>query len=350
MELKSLVVLGGGFGGLAAAKTLTQKARGQYRVTLIDRNPKQIFTPTLPDLEIDEIDLKTVAQKYGFDFQVNEIIGLDAKNKIIRLADRNISCDGLILALGTETDHFNIPGIQEYATPLRSAWDARKITDQVTNFSGPEKMRIIIVGGGPTGVELAGTLMNKAKITLVEKNTQILFGFSSKLQAKAQNRLQQKGVEIITNCGVIKVTSNMATLETCGDQKFDLLIWAGGNKGATCYQNSGLDLDSRGRILVDNNLRATDLVLALGDGAFFRSGQCPTGARSAIMQGKLAAKNLLASLNGQKTKDYFCKKYPYILPIGRFWAAVQIGNFVLTGFLIRLLQKIIHWHYLKYEV
>ena len=111
-----------------------------------------------------------------------------------------------------------------------------------------------------------------------------------------------------------------------------------------------MDLDSRGRILVDNNLRATDLVLALGDGAFFRSGQCPTGARSAIMQGKLAAKNLLASLNGQKTKDYFCKKYPYILPIGRFWAAVQIGNFVLTGFLIRLLQKIIHWHYLKYEV
>ncbi|MFA6008130.1 MAG: FAD-dependent oxidoreductase, partial [Candidatus Shapirobacteria bacterium] len=113
MELKSLVVLGGGFGGLAAAKTLAKKTKGQYRVTLIDRNPKQTFTPTLPELEIEGVDLKTLAQKNGFDFQVNEIIGLDIKNQIIKLADRNITCDGLILALGMETDYFNIPGIKE---------------------------------------------------------------------------------------------------------------------------------------------------------------------------------------------------------------------------------------------
>lgn len=347
MELKNLVVLGAGFGGLSSAKALAKKAKGQYRVTLIDRNPKQIFTPTLPDLEVDEIDLKTIAKKYGFDFQVNEIIGLDIQNKIIRLTDRNITYDGLVLALGMESEYFNIPGIKENSISLKSAWDAEKIKEKVKNFKGSEK--IIIVGAGPTGVELAGTLLKKGKITLVEKGPTILSNFSKNLQTKATKRLVKKGVEIIPNCGVIKATADTATLETCGDNKFDLLIWAAGAKGPAVYQNSGLDLDPRGRVLVEKNLQVNNSVFAIGDGMTFRNGQCPTGVRPAIVQGRLAAKNLLASLNNKKTKEYFCRNYPYILPIGKFWAAIQIGDFVLTGLLPRLLQKIIHQHYLKTE-
>jgi NADH dehydrogenase len=347
MELKSLVVLGGGFGGLAAAKALAKKAKGQYRITLIDRNPKQIFTPTLPDLEIEEVDIKNIAKKYNFDFQVNEVIGLDIKNKTIKLTDRNITYDGLVLALGMETEYFNTPGIKENSIPLKSAWDAERIKKITENFKGSEK--IIIIGGGPTGVELAGTLFKKAKITLVEKGPTILSSFSETLQNKVAQKLVEKGVEIITNCGVIKATADTATLETCGDNKFDLLVWAAGAKGSSVYQNSGLDLDSRGRVLVDKNLQINNSVFAIGDGMTFRNGQCPTGVRPAIVQGKLAAKNLLASLNNKKTKEYPCKNYPYILPIGHFWAAIQIGNLVLTGFLPRLLQKIIHLQYLKIE-
>lgn len=347
MELKSLVVLGGGFGGLSAAKTLAKQTKGQYRVTLIDRNPKQIFTPTLPDLEIEEIDLKTIAQKYGFDFQVNEIIGLDIPNKVIRLTDRNITYDGLVLALGMETEYFNIPGIKENSISLKSGWDAEKINEKIKNFNSSE--RIIIVGAGPTGVELAGTLFKKGKITLVEKGPTILSNFSKNLQDKVTKRLIKKDVEIIPNCGILKTTTDTATLETCGDQKFDLLIWAAGTKGPTIYQNSGLDLDSRGRVLTEKDLQINNSVFAIGDGMTFRNGQCPTGVRPAIVQGRLAAKNLLSSLNNKKTKEYSCRNYPYILPIGRFWAAIQIGNFVLTGLLPRLLQKIIHQHYLKTE-
>jgi NADH dehydrogenase len=347
MELKSLVVLGAGFGGLSAAKALAKKTKGQYRVTLIDRNPKQIFTPTLPDLEIEGVDLKIIAQKHGFDFQVNEIIGLDIQNKIIRLTDRNITYDGLILALGMETEYFNIPGIKENSISLKSNLDAEKIQEKIKNFQGSEK--IIIIGAGPTGVELAGTLFKKGKITLVEKGSTILSSFSEKLQDIATKRLIKNGVEIITNCGAIKATADTITLEACGDTKFDLLVWAAGAKGPSTYQNSGLDLDPRGRALVEKDLQINNSVFAIGDGMTFRAGRCPTGVRPAIVQGKLAAKNLLASLNNKKTKEYSCRNYPYILPIGRFWAAIQLGNFVLTGPLPRLLQKIIHQHYLKTE-
>ncbi|MFA6008298.1 MAG: hypothetical protein WC784_06720, partial [Candidatus Shapirobacteria bacterium] len=99
----------------------------------------------------------------------------------------------------------------------------------------------------------------------------------------------------------------------------------------------------------NKNLQINKSVFAIGDGIAFREGRCSTGARVAITQGKLAAKNLLANLNNKKTKEYPCRNYPYILPIGRFWAAIQLGNFVITGILPRLIQKIIHLQYLKIE-
>lgn len=347
MELKSLVVLGGGFGGLSTAKTLAKQAKGKYHIILIDRNPVQIFTPTLPELKIDEIDLKAVAKKFGFEFQVNEILNLDAKNKTIKLAERTIAADGLILALGTATEYFGIPGLPENSLTLKFNWDAKRILEKISKL---EKPRIIIAGGGPTGTELAGTLAKKAKVLLIEKSPDILLNFLPKFRNIVKQKLLKKGVEIITNCGVLEVKAGSAILETCGEQKCDLLIWTGGNRGPAAYANSDLELDSRGRVLVNEGLKANEGVFALGDGMSFRLGKCPTGARAAIIQGQLAAKNLLAELGNKPLKKYTGRNYPYLLPLGKYWAAMEIGNWVFSGFWVSLLKKLVNSHYLNREI
>lgn len=347
MDSKTLVVLGAGFGGLSAAKTLAKKSRGQNRIILIDRRPNQTFTPTLPELEINEIEIKPIAEKFGFEFQVNEVLGLDIKSKTIRLADRNLSCDGLILALGAETEYFGIPGLRENSAVLKSGWDAQKIMEKISGLKNP---KIVIAGAGPTGTELAGTLAKKTKVTLIEKSGSVLPGFSEKLRTTVKNKLLKRGVEIIYNCGVLEAKPDSVILENIGEQKFDLLIWSGGTKGPSAYSDSGLDLDSRGRALIDGYLKAASGVFAIGDAAAPRAGKCPAGARSAIMQGRLAAKNLLAEFNNQPLKNYTCRNYPYFLPLGRYWAIAQIGNAVFSGLAISLFKKFINWQYLKIEI
>jgi len=385
---KNIVILGGGFGGLHVALSLAHKLRGaglldRYQIMLVDRHEYQVYTPLLyilavppahPAAAIDEdrvaYRFKNILKNAPVTFLQGETASIDLVHGDIHLVHgEELTADYLVIATGSESNYFGIPGLQEYSLALKNLEDATKIRSMLSELcSQSAAPRILIGGGGPSGIELAGEIKYNyphAQVAIAEAAPTLLTGFNSRILAAAEIRLGKLGVKIVTHDPIAAVTPGQVTCKSGATGSFDLLIWTGGVKAPEFLRALPIKTETHGHMEVapamlclpqNLDLKLHPAVYALGDSVCVydtHTGKpLPGVAPAAIEQGEVAARNILQDIqiaegmkHGLKRAIYEPREHPYVLPIGGRWAVAKIGPLVFKGFLGWLFKEAIEVAY-----
>ncbi len=390
---KKIVILGAGFGGLRVALQLSKKLRRSghdknVEILLIDRNAYHTYTPTLYEAattsketanycelkEIVTFSIPEIVTRYGIRFHQAETQKLDLIGGDIHLTDGSkIKFDHLALAPGSETNYFGIPGLEQHALPLKTLMNAFSIRDRILASveSGANPLRVIIGGGGSTGVELAGEIASwveelaekhrtNHEITVVEAAPSVLFGFGPSIIRKATSRLNDLGIKVLTNATITKVESDKVLLKDGAVLKSDVTIWTGGVKASSLIATLPLKLEQRGRVEVADamfclpqtpDLKLSGTIYGLGDAVCCydpKTGKpMPGVARAAIAQADVVAANIWREISGHgAVRRYRPMNYPYVIPIGGKWAIAKLGPIKIWGFPGWILKGLVEINYL----
>ncbi|MSX50773.1 MAG: hypothetical protein F2764_04790, partial [Actinobacteria bacterium] len=329
-----VVILGAGFGGLGAAKALAGKAD----VTLVDRHNFQTFLPLLyqvstAGLAADHVvhPVRGALRDTGIKFRMGSPISVDHKNKSVKLdSSETLEFDHLIVALGSSTADFGVPGVSEHGLGMKSVHEALMIRAEVMRrfedlcrFEDNTRLSIAVVGGGPTGVEMAGALAELKRgplkndmahaaehmdIYLIEAGSRILPMFSEKLSARAESDLHKLGVFVKTNTSVREIKSRQIIVKTGEPIPAEVTIWAAGVKGEPTAGLLNLPIVGT-RIDTDENLEVNHYpnIWAIGDinGSKGKDGRfLPMVAPVAMQQGKWVAKQILRKHEGKALQPF----------------------------------------------
>ena len=356
-----VVILGAGFGGLNAAKALAKDAD----VTVVDRHNFQTFLPLLyqvstAGLAADHVvhPVRGALRGTGIKFRMGSPISVDHKNKSVKLDSSEVlEFDHLVVALGSSTADFGVPGVTEHGLGMKSVHEALMIRAEVmrrfedlARFEDDTRLSIAVVGGGPTGVEMAGALAelkrgplkndlahaaNHMDIYLIEAGPRILPMFSEKLSARAESDLHKLGVFVKTNTAVREIQSRKIILKEGEPIPAEVTVWAAGVKGEPTAGLLNLPI-AGSRIDTDENLEVNHYpnIWAIGDinGTKGADGRfLPMVAPVAMQQGKWVAKQILRKAAGQPLKPFKYRDKGSMATIGRHKAVVQVGKFQMSG-------------------
>ncbi len=379
-----VVIIGGGFAGLNAARKLEKKA---VHVTVIDRKNHHTFQPLLYQVATAGLSPGEIAAPIRGILKENnrlrvlmgEVTGFDLERKLVKLRDgARVPYDYLVLAAGATHSYFGHPEWAELAPGLKSLEDATEIRRRVllafelaerrAAVTGKaEPVHFVIVGGGPTGVELAGTLAEIArktfagdfdyinpkdtKILLIEGGPRVLPAYPDDLSASAERQLRHLGVDVMTSSVVTSVEPGQVKV---GDQVFPstVTLWAAGVAASPLGKALGVETDKPGRVIVNSDLSVPGHpeVFVLGDLANFndqKSGKpLPGLAPVAIQQGRFVAKNILHSVKGEPREEFHYWDKGTIATIGRAAAVAELGKVHVSGFPAWLLWLFVHLMYL----
>jgi NADH dehydrogenase len=356
-----VVILGAGFGGLTTAKALAKDAE----VTLVDRHNFQTFLPLLYQVSTAGLAADHVAHPIrgairgtNIKFRMGSPISVDHKNKSVKLDSSEVlDFDHLIVALGSATADFGIPGVSDIALGMKSVHEAIAIRAEVLRrfedlcrFEDHTRLSLSVVGGGPTGVEMAGALAelkrgplkndeaNAARhidIYLIEAGPRILPMFSEKLSARAQRDLEKLGVTVLLNTAVQEIKPRQILIKGGNPIPSEVTIWAAGVKGEPTAGILNLPLDGT-RIACDENLQVSHYpnIWAIGDingtknadGRFY-----PMVAPVAMQQGRWVAAQIKRAAKGQSLLAFKYRDKGSMATIGRHKAIVQVGNLKMAG-------------------
>lgn len=387
---KRILIAGGGFGGITAALTLAKEKtfleQNGYEVILIDRHHHQLFTPAL--YEIAAIPRETnsdpklkaamllpfsdILKKPGFSSIWDEVIGLDPEKKELLLEKTGgLKFEYLILALGSETNYFNIPGLKEHSFPLKTFDDAIRLRNKIEDaVQKKDHVRIAVGGAGASGVELAAEFVNfvcdikeqvspgnlcSVEFLLIEAGPEILAGFPKNAIAKTRKRLQNLGVTIKTNAAIASVTAEELTYAAGTKENFDILIWTGGVRGPGVFEKMPLQKNPKGVIPVNEYLQTHEApyIYAIGDNSGMINPKTekplPWNASVAESQGKITAKNIIRRIRNKKLKKFIpLKNYPFLLAIGRKYAIANLIFFSISGFIGWTIKQLVELNYLLF--
>ena len=356
-----VVILGAGFGGLTAAKALSKDAD----VTVVDRHNFQTFLPLLyqvatAGLAADHVahPVRGALRKSGVKFRMGSPISVDHKNKSVKLDSSEVlEFDHLVVALGSSTADFGVKGVTEHALGMKSVHEAIGIRAEVMRrfedlcrFEDQTRLSLTVVGGGPTGVEMAGALAelkrgplkndeaNAAKhidIYLLEAGPRILPMFSERLSARAKKDLEKLGVKVLLNTAVQEVKPRQILVEGQSAIPSEVTIWAAGVKGEPTGALLNLPLEGT-RISVEQNLRVNNYphIWAIGDisGAKDKAGRfLPMVAPVAMQQARWVAKQIMRANRGQALQNFKYLDKGSMATIGRHKAVVQFKGIQITG-------------------
>jgi NADH dehydrogenase len=361
-----VVIVGAGFGGFAAVDTL---AKAAIRVTIIDRNLYSAFQPLLYQVATGGLNPGDVAYPVG-GFTVRrharyirgELASVGAPRQRIKLADgREFGYDYLILATGVAAAYYGVPGAAEYTYGLYTRADAIVLRDHV--MAGFERMSeaadssqnggvspdgrasefaITVVGGGATGVELAGTLgelrtvvlrstfpdvnPRRVHIRLVEMAPALLMPFNERLRDYTYRQLAARGVDIRLSTEIREVRKSSVVLGDGQELRSDLTVWAAGVAAPPAVAAWGLPQGKHGRLLVGEDLRVQgqDRIFAVGDIALHQDEPSPQLAQPALQEGKHAAAQILKLVAGLSTEPFRYRDKGIMATIGRRSAVVQL--------------------------
>lgn len=376
---KHVVVVGGGFAGLAAARELADQP--EVQVTLIDQRNHHLFQPLLYQVATAGLNPSNIAVpiRAQFSRNANVSVHLGAITQV-DLAQRTLGDDAvalpydyLILACGAQHSYFGKTEWEEHAPGLKTLEQATEIRrrilgafEQAENEFDEDKqaalLTFVVVGGGPTGVELAGAIAEisrtvlvkdfrridpaSARVLLVEAGPRLLPSFDERLSARVAKDLTELGVEVRTSCRVEQIDGESALL---GDEKLATrnVFWAAGVQAADLGKALGVELDRAGRIVVDSDLSVPghDEVFAVGDLAHvtLSNGRVLPGvAQAALQTGKAAAHNVLASIRGKPRRAFQYKDKGQLATIGKSKAIAQIGKVHLAGRLAWAIWLFVH--------
>ncbi len=376
MAKPRVVILGGGFGGLNAARALGKTAD----VTVVDRHNYQTFLPLLyqvstASLAADHIayPIRGALRKSGAKFRMGSPISIDHKNKTVKLDSSEVlAFDHLIIALGSATTDFGIPGVDEFTLGMKTVHEALEIRSEIMRrfedlcrFEDNTRLSIVVVGGGPTGVEMAGALAelvrgplrsdhyNASKhidISLLEAGPRVLPMFSPGLSEKTMRQLENMGVKVLVNSAVKKVEWRKTTLADGSELPSEVVVWAAGVKGAPVINELNLPIKGN-RISADPTLQVTNYpdIWTIGDvsGVLGEDGRpLPMVAPVAMQQGSFVAEQIKRIAKGAPLKNFKYKDKGSMATIGRHKAVVQVKGLRLWGPIAWFAWLFLHIFYL----
>ena len=364
-----VVVVGAGFGGLSVAKKL---GNSDVDVLLLDRNNYQGFWPLLyqvatAGLEAESIasPVRRVVRRYkNVDFKMTEVQGVDLDRKLVLADDQAIPYDYLVLAAGSAHNYFGNEALATHTFGIKDIPEAERLRNHVleafelaASETDPARraalMTVVVVGGGPTGVELAGAFAElirqvlkkdypkldtgQARVLLVEGNAHLLGGFPESLQRSAEKRLVQMGVEVRLETGVSAVDEEAVTFKDGSQERAHTVVWAAGVRAAPLVDALNVTLGRGARIKVELtlNLAGRPEVFAIGDIAYLegyhKHEPYPMVAPVAIQEGWRAAHNILLHVRGEAMRPFRYIDQGKMAPIGRNSAVLQTAGLSFRG-------------------
>jgi NADH dehydrogenase len=375
-----VVIVGAGFGGLEAARALS---RQPFDIIVIDANNHHCFQPLLYQVATASLSPADIAWPIRGLFRgrpnvrvvLGAATGIDRTARVVHSEAGNIAYDYLIVATGATHFYFGHPEWEAFAPGLKRIEDATRIRRQIllalerAEISSDEQerrrlMTFVIVGGGPTGAEMAGAIAEIAmhtlkadfrsidprssRILLIEAGPRILPAFPEKLSGYARRALEKAGVEIKTNAPVTQCDGQGVAL---GAERIEAatVIWAAGVMASPAAQWLGADRDRAGRLKVgpDLSVPGHPEIFVIGDAASVSGDPVPGIAPAAKQMGKYAARTIAAALNGTaKPAPFKYRHYDNFATIGRRAAIVDFGGFSLKGTFAWMLWSVAHIYFL----
>lgn len=367
-EHPRVVIVGAGFGGLWAARAL---ARSPVEVLLVDRNNYHTFLPLLYQVAAAELEPEAIAypvrsilrKRPNIHFAMAEVKGIDLAARVVRTTDRVMPYDFLILAMGSTSNFFALPGAAEYAFPLKTLEEGVALRNHVLccferavhEPDAEQRRRLLtfaIVGGGPTGVEFAGALaellhgpilkdypmldFREVQVVLLEAMDTLLPGLPGRLRAYALARLRQIGVEVRLQAMVSEVTREAVHFRDGTVMPTETVVWTAGVRGDPLAQMAGLPIAHNGRVVVLPTLQVANHpeVYVIGDLAYVEEDGRPLPMMGpvAIQQGVAAARNIVRQMAEQAPLPFHYRDRGTMVTIGRNAAVAHPFGHAFTGF------------------
>jgi NADH dehydrogenase len=357
-----VVIVGGGFGGIKTALELANVAG--FEVTLISDKENFQYYPTLYSTATGSshketwVPMDTILEgKDNVTFVQDTILSMNPQAKNITGKSGTVySYNRLVLALGSVTTYFGIEGLDQYAYGIKSEDEIRRLQkhllEEVRDESITDK-HYVVIGAGPTGVELASALGEYIKkihkhlnipledksvnIDLVEAAPRVLPRMSEASSKKAEERLRKLGVNVMLDKKVESETAG-ALMVSGQPLKSHTVIWTSGVANAPFFKENAqhFNLDQRGKVVVDNHMNACDGVYVIGDNA---ATQYAGLAQTALHDAMFVARNLKREANGHSLRSYTSVMPASVVPIGKNWAVFEWGKVRFTGPLAMLMRE-----------
>ena len=379
----NVVVIGGGFGGL---KFLQRARSSKIQFTLIDKQNHHLFQPLLYQVATAVLSPANIAFPIRRMFKnfknvkviLDEAIDINREDKTVTISSgEKIKYDQLVVSTGSRHSYFGNDDWSEYSNGLKGINDALQIRERLLrafekaeNEKNIEKrnkyLNFVVVGGGPTGVEMAGSIAeiayknmkeefrnfksSDANVYLIEATEKILPMYSDRLSGKAEKYLIDFGVQVRTNEKVIKIENDLVVTDKESIET-DNVIWAAGNEASPIIKKLNTKTDSEGRAIVDPDcsIKEDGNVFVIGDAANYKNKNnytLPGIAPVAIQQGKYLAKIIKNKTLKQDRKPFKYYDKGMMATVGRYKAIGKIGNIEISGFIAWLFWSAIHILYL----
>jgi len=378
---KRVVIIGGGFGGLKLAQKISSK---HYQIVLIDKNNFHQFQPLFYQVATAGLEPSSIVFPFrkvfhnlkDFHFRLGEVKSINEKENYLETSIGVLDYDYLIIATGADTNFYGNGNIERFSFPMKSIQEALSLRNSIfqhledaintSDFNEKSKLlTIVVVGGGPTGVEVAGTLaemrshilpkdypdmdFSKMKIILLEGSPRVLNSMDAISCGKAEFYLKELGVEVRTSVRVLDYDGEEVHIQDASPIPTKTLIWSAGVRGNSLAGLSEDSYKSNGRVLVDqyNRVESTHKnIFAIGDIAMMVSGTFPNGhpqmAQPAIQQGLNLSKNLNKLAEGKSLKPFSYKNLGSMATIGRNKAVVELPNYKFQGFFAWVVWLVVH--------
>ncbi len=379
-----IVIVGGGFAGIAVARRLEQRLRpGEAEIVLLSRENYTLFTPMLPEVTSGELEVRHIvtpirAQLRRSRFILADVDEIDVDQRVLRyhhvLTRKSVvqPYDHVVLALGSSTSDFGLPGIAEHTWALKTLDDADalrnhlvwllELADTIDDEARRDRLlTLVIVGGGFTGVETAGEIAelfrsvrrfyrrvraHRVRVMLVEAGPTLLAGLPAKMGTYARRVLERRGIEVLVGDGVTAADERGLTLQSGRRIESETIVWSAGVKPSpTIAKETVLRKTKRGAIETarDMSVPGPRGVWALGDCAAIPDGEgglYPMTAQHAIREGPRIADNIVAVLRGLPTKPFSYRTLGMMAALGGRKGVAQLpGDRVITGFVAWFLWR-----------
>jgi NADH:ubiquinone reductase (non-electrogenic) len=364
---KQICILGGGFGGLYTALRLSQlpwENSQKPSIFLIDKSDRFLFSPLLYELVTTEMQSWEIAPPFvellaetSVNFHQGIVTGIDLENRQIQIDNRaNLAYDQLVIAMGGQTPLVGVPGAKDHAIPFRTLEDAYRLGEKLRDLeqSKLEKIRVAVVGGGYSGIEIAckvaDRLGERGRLRIIEKGDTILRNSPEHNRKTAQKALEKRLIWQDLETNVTEITADSISLEYKGEittLPVDIVLWTVGSQMSDLIANLPLQHNQQKQIIINPFLQAIDHpnIYVLGDVADCQdiTGQkVPPTAQVAIQQSDYCAWNIWANLNGRPLLPFRYQALGEMLTLGIDDATVSGLGFKLDGSLAHLARRLIY--------
>lgn len=365
MSKQKILIVGGGFGGIKAALELGRNDKDKkLDITLVSDQTNFRYYPALYRTATggavagSSIPLKEILSDTHVKIKHGEAATLDRKAKTLTLVSGDVlKYDTIAIGLGVVTNYFGIPGMEEFSYSIKSFEQIKRFKDhlhqQIEDERRPD-LNYVIVGAGPTGIELAGALPQYLRevmdnhgvkrkavhIDLIEAAPRLLPRFPKHMSKRVERQLKSKGVKIYKSSAVEGVAADQLTVSG-KPIKSHTVIWTAGVTNHPFFKNNGFLMTPRGKVATNMYLEADDNVFVMGDNANTPySGM----AQTALHDGEYVAETILRRLESKEPKSYVVQKPITVIPVGERWATVLWGNvklYGLVGYALRELADLV---------